>query len=191
MELPAGDILLAGQDIRRYAAEDVRRQLAVVEQNAYLFNTTLRENLLIAQPDASDEDLVWATRQARIYDFIQSLPHGFETRIGEQGMRLSGGERQRIAIARGVLRRAPLLVWTSRQPTWMLSFERQIMNTIMELVGEQSILLITHRLVGLEKMDEILVLRQGKVVERGQHQDLLDAGGLYRRMWDMQNQILG
>jgi ABC-type multidrug transport system fused ATPase/permease subunit len=187
----AGDIVLDGRNIRRYAAQDVRRQMAVVEQSGYLFNASIRENLLIAQPSASDEDLVWATSQAQIYDFIQSLPGGFETRVGEQGLRLSGGERQRIVIARALLRRAPLLVLDEPTANLDALLEQQIMNRIMELEGEQSILLITHRLVGLEKMDEILVLRQGRVIERGQHQDLLDAGGLYRRMWDLQNQILG
>jgi ATP-binding cassette subfamily C protein CydC len=101
-DFDGGEIDFGGQDIRAYKAEDVRHQLAVVEQNPYLFNSTIRENLLVANPAAGDDDLVLAARQARIYDFIQLQPHGFNTLVGEDGLRLSGGERQRLAIARAL-----------------------------------------------------------------------------------------
>ncbi len=184
-----GLIELDGGEIRRYDPEEVRNWMGVVEQNAYLFNTTIRENLLIARPDASVEDIVRACRIAQIYDFIQSLPMGFETQVGEGGMRLSGGERQRLAIARALLRRAPLLILD--EPTANLDslVEREVLEAIIHQ-DRRTILLITHRLTEMEQMDEILVLNQGRVVERGQHHELLRANGLYRRMWDLQRQIL-
>jgi ABC-type multidrug transport system fused ATPase/permease subunit len=186
-----GSVEFGGEDIRSYRSEEVRRQMGVVEQNSYLFNTSIRENLLIAKPDVRQEDLVQACQEAQIYDFIRSLPEGFETRVGEGGMSLSGGERQRLAIARALLRQAPLLILD--EPTANLDplVERQIMQTVAGLMEDRAILLITHRLVGLESMDEIMVLDRGRVVERGGHQELLRANGLYRRMWDLQNQILG
>lgn len=185
-----GSIKLGGEELLRYASGDVRDLLGVVEQNPYLLNTTIRENLRIARPDASEMDLIQACQTAHIYDFIQSLPAGFETRVGEGGMRLSGGERQRLAIARALLRRAPLLVLD--EPTANLDplVERKILEAVINLKG-CTILLITHRLTGMEAMDEILVLNRGRVVERGRHHELLQASGMYRRMWDLQNQILG
>lgn len=185
-----GSIRLGGEELLRYASAEVRNLLSVVEQNPFLFNTTIRENLLIGRPDAAEVDLIQACQAAQIYDFIRCLPAGFETRVGEGGMRLSGGERQRLAIARALLRRAPLLVLD--EPTANLDplVERKIWDAIVNLKG-RTILLITHRLTGMEAMDEILVLSRGKVVERGRHHELLQASGMYRRMWDLQNQILG
>ncbi|MGW8251818.1 MAG: amino acid ABC transporter ATP-binding/permease protein, partial [Anaerolineales bacterium] len=185
-----GEIYLGGRDIQLYQPEDVRRQRTVVEQNPYLFNTSLRENLLVANPDASQDDLLRAASLASIDDFIRSQPLGLDTLVGEGGLRLSGGERQRLAIARALLRRSPVLILD--EPTTNLDalVERQIMDTVLHVTQGRTTLLITHRLAGLQAMDEILVLDQGRLVERGLHQELIEKGGLYRRMWEAQNQIL-
>ena len=185
-----GSIRLAGRDLRSYRQEDVRRLISLVSQDTYLFNATVRENLLIARPAAIEADLIQAARQAQIHDFIQSLPDGYDTWVGEQGYNLSGGERQRLAIARALLKDAPLLVLDEPTADLDTLTERQVLDALYPLMAAHTTLVITHRLVGLEAMDEILVLERGRVVERGRHQELLDARGLYRRMWDLQIQVL-
>ncbi len=189
-DFEAGEIRLGGQDIRRCDPEAVRRQMAVVSQDTYLFTTTLRENLLMARPGASQAELIRAAQGAQIHDFIQSLPEGYETWIGEHGLRLSAGQRQRLAIARALLKDAPLLLLD--EPTANLDplTEREVLKTLYGLMQGRTVLAITHRLVGLEAMDEILVLDGGRIVERGRHAELLAQGGLYRRMWELQNQML-
>jgi thiol reductant ABC exporter CydC subunit len=185
-----GHILLGGCELRQYPQEDLRRMIGVVSQHTYLFSATLRENLWLANPDADQSDMEKAARVAQIHEFIQSLPQGYDTWIGEQGLRLSGGERQRLAIARALLKDAPILILD--EPTANLDSltERAVMQAIRSLMAGRTTLLITHRLVGLEAMDEILVLCKGRIVERGRHHDLWQMGGLYRRMWDLQNQVL-
>jgi thiol reductant ABC exporter CydC subunit len=185
-----GSIRLAGRDLRSYRQDDVRRLVSLVSQDAYLFNATVRENLLIARPDATEADLTQAARQAQIHDFIRSLPDGYDTWVGEQGYKLSGGERQRLAIARALLKDAPLLILDEPTADLDTLTERQVLEALYSLMDARTTLVITHRLVGLEAMDEILVLERGRVVERGRHQELLEVRGLYRRMWELQNQVL-
>lgn len=186
----AGRILLGARELREYDQDDVRRLMAVVSQHTHLFNNTLRENLLLARPEASEDEILRAAQQAQIHEFVESLPKGYDTWIGEQGLKLSGGQRQRLAIARAILKDAPILILDEPVANLDALTEREVMAALRPLMMGSTTLLVTHRLVGLEGVDEILVLRAGRIVERGRHQDLLQMGGTYRRMWEIQTQVV-
>jgi ABC-type multidrug transport system fused ATPase/permease subunit len=186
----AGQILLGGRDLREYSQDDLRRQVAVVSQHTYLFSDTVRGNLLLARPEASEDEILGAAQQAQIHEFIESLPKGYDTWIGEQGLKLSGGQRQRLAIARAILKDAPILILDEPAANLDALTEREVMVALQPLMAGRSTLLVTHRLVGLEGADEILVLRAGRIVERGRHQGLMQMGGIYRRMWELQTQVV-
>lgn len=185
-----GDIRLGQISLQALPQDEVRKRFALVSQNSYFFNTTIRENLRMARRRLRPEDVEAAAKAAHIHDFIASLPQGYDTFIGEQGLRLSGGERQRLAIARALLKDAPILIFD--EPTANLDplTEKQVLQTLFETMQGRTSLLITHRLIGLENMDEILVMDEGQIVERGTHSELLAEAGLYRRLWDLQNKIL-
>jgi ABC-type multidrug transport system fused ATPase/permease subunit len=185
-----GKIILGEDDLHRYNQDDLRKKIAVVAQNTYLFCATVRENLLIAKPDATHEEIIKAAKGAKIHDLIQSRREKYDTWIGEHGLQFSAGERQRLAIARVLLKNAPLLILDEATANLDAITEREVMETIHSLMKGRTTLMVTHRLVGLERMDEILVLEKGEIVERGLHKELLALRGLYRQMWDLQNQIL-
>jgi ATP-binding cassette subfamily C protein CydC len=188
-EAQEGRVTLGGRDLRSYAGDDLRRLIGVVAQNTHLFNATIRENLLLAQRDADEDALIRAAQGAQIHDFILSLPGGYETWIGEGGVRLSGGERQRLAIARALLKGAPVLVLDEATANLDTVTEAEVLRAVRQLMENRTTLIITHRLVALESVDEILVLQAGRIVERGSLRDLLQAGGFFRRMWDLQHQV--
>ena len=185
-----GEITLGGESLKDLDPEAVRKKIALVAQNSYFFNTSIRENLRLARRSITQEDMESAARAAQIHDFIASLPKGYDTLIGEQGLRLSGGERQRLAITRALLKQAPILIFD--EPTANLDplTEKEVLKTLFEALRGKTGLLITHRLVGLENMDRILVLENGQVIEHGTHDELLKQAGLYLRLWNLQNQIL-
>ena len=189
-DFSSGSITVGDCNIRQLNPDQERELFSVVSQDTYLFNTTVRENLRLAKSDASDDELQRAARQAQIHDFIQSLPDGYDSWIGEQGLNLSGGERQRLAIARALLKDAPILILDEPTANLDAVTEREVWRALQSLMLERSTLVITHRLVGLESMDEILVLRQGQIVGRGAHNDLLTTNPYYRRMWEQQQSIL-
>jgi ATP-binding cassette subfamily C protein CydCD len=184
-----GEILFGGQPLKSLIPDDLRARMGVVSQQSYFFNASIRENLSLGRPDASQPEIEDAARQVQIHEFIVGLPDGYDTFIGEQGLRLSGGERQRLAIARALLKDSPILILD--EPTANLDpvTERHVFETIYGWVGSntqrgepRTTLLITHRLIGLENMDEIIVMDQGRIIERGTHRELLGAGNLYARL---------
>jgi ATP-binding cassette subfamily C protein CydCD len=189
-DFESGEIRLGGKPLRELDPDDVRKQIALVSQNSYFFNTSIRENLRLARRSASLHEMEDAARAAHIHDFVMNLPQGYDTLIGEQGVRLSGGERQRLAIARALLKQAPVLVFDEPTANLDALTERQVLEALFEIMRGRTCVLITHRLIGLENVDEILVMDQGRIAERGRQHELLSQPGLYRRMWDLQNRIL-
>jgi ATP-binding cassette, subfamily C, bacterial CydCD len=187
----SGSIQINGSELSHYALEDVRRRIGVVPQTVHLFTGTVRDNLLLGNPQADEADIQCAANLAQIHDFILSLPEGWNTWLGEAGMRLSGGQRLRLAVARALLADPALLILDEAVSSLDAVTGRQMMESVLEACRDMSIISITHRLIGMEWMDEILVIQNGRVVERGRHEELFLKRGLYRRMWDLQRRFLG
>jgi len=185
-----GEITLGGESLKALNLDEVRKQFALVSQNSYFFNTSIRENLRLARRSVSQEEIEAAARAAQVHEFIMGLPRGYDTLIGEQGFRLSGGERQRLAIARALLKDAPILIFDEPTANIDPQTEKQVLDTLFEVMRDKTSLLITHRLIGLENVDEILVMENGRIMERGTQGELLLRKGIYRRLWELQNQIL-
>jgi len=184
-EYQEGEILLGGHDLRSYQPEDVRNLIAVVSQDTHLFNTTILENLRLAVPDADEQSIVRAAQAAQIHDFIVALPDGYNTYVGEAGVRLSGGQARRVAIARALLKDAPILLLDEPTEDLDPQTERAVLDAIDRLMAGRSVLLITHRLAALEdRVDEVLVLESGRIVERGSPGELRRAGGRYAHCQD-------
>jgi thiol reductant ABC exporter CydC subunit len=181
-DLDGGIALLDGHDLRAYAQTDVRRVVGLLSQDAHLFNSTILENIRLARPAASIEEMEDACRRAQLLDWIRELPNGWRTRVGEAGAQVSGGQRQRIALARVILAGFPILV--ADEPTAHLdrSTADALLADLVSPQGAQGLLLITHQLTGLESLDEIVLLDAGRVVERGSHEDLVAGDTLYHRL---------
>ncbi len=176
--------------MRWYAQDEVRGLIGFVSQDTHVFNDTLRANLLLARPEATDDELRSALARAQLSELVERLPGGLSRPLGEQGLKLSGGERQRLSIAMALLKNAPLLVLD--EPTTGLDpgTERELLDAVYRSMGDRATLVITHRLVWMEEMDEILVLDRGRIVERGTHAELEGKRGMYRRMLDVQRELL-
>ena len=171
---------------RLYELSYLRKNVGVVSQETYLFNGTIRENLLYAKPDATEEELIEACKKANIYDFISSQETGFDTMVGNRGLKLSGGEKQRISIARVLLKDPALLIFDEATSALDSISESKIQEAIDPLIESRTSILIAHRLSTILAADEILVVKDGRVVERGQHKDLVQAGGVYSELYNTQ-----
>ncbi|HVP20561.1 MAG TPA: thiol reductant ABC exporter subunit CydC [Anaerolineaceae bacterium] len=180
-DCPDGSILLNGIDLRHYASSDVRRKIAVISQDTYLFTTTLRENLLLARPGASEGELVSALERAQLQDWFGSLPQGLDTWIGEHGVLMSGGERQRLAVARAVLQDARLYLFDEPASGLDPETEARLVEMLLDLTQGQSVLWVAHSPIGMDAMDEVLVLSGGRVVEQGKSFGLLKHSGYFTR----------
>ncbi len=181
-----GRILIDGQDIADLTLHSLREQISIVLQDIFLFHGTVEENIAYGLDGATHEDVVSAAKIAYAHDFISQLPQGYQTMVGERGVRLSGGQKQRLSIARAVLRNSPVLILDEATASVDGETEAEIQKAIQSLVGSRTLLVIAHRLSTVRKADRILVLDQGRVVEQGRHDELLRSGGLYSRLYQAQ-----
>jgi len=185
----AGWVPIGGVDIRSLSPEQLNGLISVVFQDVYLFDDTILANIRMARPDASDKEVEAAARAAYCHEFITRLPEGYQTRVGDIGGRLSGGERQRISIARAMLKNAPIVVLDELTAALDTESEVAVQRAIDALVRERTVIVIAHRLSTIAAADQILVIDEGRVVESGQHAELLAANGRYARMWQAQQSV--
>lgn len=181
-----GSIILDGLDLREFDVPSLRRAMGIVSQDTFLFNDSIRNNIAYARPEATDDEIITAAKRANAHEFIQRLPQGFETMIGDRGVMLSGGQRQRLAIARALLQDPEILILDEATSALDTVSERLVQAAIDELTRERTTLVIAHRLSTVQKAHQIAVMERGRVVELGTHENLLKQGGLYSRLHAMQ-----
>ncbi len=186
-EATGGRITIDGQDISRASLESLRTNISVVSQEPFLFNGTVRENILYGKLDATEAELIAAAKAANCHDFITRLPDGYDSRVGERGVKLSVGEKQRVSIARALLKSAPLLILDEATASVDTATERLIQEALERLMAGRTSFVIAHRLSTIRNADQILVLRSGQIIERGTHDELLALDGLYARLARIQN----
>jgi len=186
-EITSGRILIDGEDISQRTLDSLRAQIAIVSQEPFLFNGTVRENILYGKLDATDEELKAVARAANCHEFISRLPDGYDTRVGERGVKLSVGEKQRVSIARALLKNAPILILDEATASVDTATERLIQEALERLMAGRTSFVIAHRLSTIRKADQILVLRHGEIIEHGAHEELLELGGLYAKLARIQN----
>ncbi len=187
-EIDGGAIYIDGQDIRSVTQSSVRKAIGIVPQDTVLFNDTVRYNIAYGRPDASEAEIIEAAKKAHIHDFITSTPEGYDTIVGERGLKLSGGEKQRVAIARTILKDPKILIFDEATSALDSKSEQAILTEMKAVAANHTTLVIAHRLSTIVDADQILVMEQGRIVERGSHQSLLAAQGIYTRMWELQQE---
>ncbi|MGB3177868.1 MAG: ABC transporter ATP-binding protein/permease [Albidovulum sp.] len=186
-DVTGGSFRIDGQDLRDITQTSLHAQIGVVPQDTVLFNDTIHYNIAYGRPDASEDELIAAARAAKIHDFILSLPEGYETKVGERGLKLSGGEKQRVGIARTLLKNPPILLLDEATSALDTQTERDIQDSLKAMGEGRTVITIAHRLSTISDADRIVVLEQGEVVEEGKHEQLLAKGGRYAAMWARQS----
>ena len=185
-DVEEGEILIDGQNISQVTQDSLRDHIALVPQDPVLFHRTLKENILYGRRDATDEEVIDAAKKANCHEFISTLPYGYETFVGERGIKLSGGERQRVSIARAILKNAPILVLDEATSSLDSESESLIQEALRELMKGRTTIVIAHRLSTIMQMDRIVVIDKGSVVASGTHRDLLEREGIYKKLWEIQ-----
>ena len=185
-DVVSGQILLDGKEIHTMTLKSLRQNIGIVQQDIYLFNDTMRENIRYGKPDATEEEIVEAAKRANIHDYIMSLPAGYDTNIGERGVRLSGGQKQRLSIARVFLKNPPILILDEATSALDNTTEILIQNALDELCVGRTTLVVAHRLSTIKNADEIAVVEDGRIIEQGSHESLMRQDGMYRHLYSLQ-----
>ena len=182
-----GGVFIDGIDIRNYRIDDLRGLMGMVSQESILFNDTVFNNIALGTPNASAESVEQAARIANAHEFIAQLPLGYQTMIGDRGIKLSGGQRQRLSIARAVLKNPPIMILDEATSALDTESERLVQEALEALMKNRTSIVIAHRLSTIQFADEIIVLNEGEIAERGTHTDLMAHNGIYRKLCDMQS----
>ena len=181
-EFEQGDIKIDGVSVKNVSLKSLRKNIGVVQQDVFLFTGTIKDNIICAKPDASDKEIIEAAKKARIHEFIESLPEGYDTYIGERGVKLSGGQKQRISISRIFLKNPPIIILDEATSALDNVTEREIQTSLEELSKDRTNLVVAHRLSTIKNADEIVVLTDSGIAERGTHDELINKGGVYSKL---------
>jgi ATP-binding cassette subfamily B protein len=187
-DVTSGAIRINGIDIRHLTQDSLRSHIGIVPQDTVLFNDSIYYNIAYGRPDATREEVVEAAKSAHIHEFVMSLPDGYETTVGERGLKLSGGEKQRVAIARTILKNPPILIFDEATSALDSRTEKAIQQELAHISADRTTLIIAHRLSTIVDADRIVVMDGGKVIESGSHRELVESGGRYAEMWRLQQQ---
>lgn len=185
-EVDSGSIKIDGIDIRTVKQSELRQKIAYVPQEPLLFHTTIRENITYYNPDASDSEMILAAQASHAHEFIEKLPDGYDTIVGERGIKLSGGQKQRVAIARAILKKAPIMIFDEATSALDSESEQIIQRALPEIIGKQTAIIVAHRLSTVAGLDRIIVMHEGEIIESGTHEELLALKGRYYSLWQKQ-----
>jgi ATP-binding cassette subfamily B protein len=187
-DVSSGAIRFNGTDVRELSQDSLRAHIGIVPQDTVLFNDSIYYNIAYGRPDATRDEVIEAARSAHIHDFVMGLPDGYDTTVGERGLKLSGGEKQRVAIARTILKNPPVLIFDEATSALDSRTEKAIQAELLSIAANRTTLIIAHRLSTIAEADCILVMDGGRIVERGTHRELLAQGGRYAEMWRLQQE---